>query len=272
MVCEVWSDGGEEGEQNDLYSRDLRGWVSLLSYAVGHNDRPLRRLLVIILVRHLLSSTGHPPPSTTFQSKAIDEVANSRRLTIPWITGENSPNCTWAGRQTVSLNVAERNYSRGSFFSLFSFEQLVAVVLATTHSSYFPLVVWIFLFFSLFLFPRKRERKRVSFAMTCGQNWILLCLVIIFYLMLPYRRACVLFDIASKNGRGQTRVSLSAKNEIKKKKRKLRERSVWLYPPLSVHYLFGELCIRNLRPYRSRFCSIRFFACPNRRFFPHFFR
>lgn len=60
-----------------------------------HNDRPLRRLLFAVnLVRLVTLLTLLLLPRPTFQSKAIDEVANSRRLTIAWITGENSPNYT----------------------------------------------------------------------------------------------------------------------------------------------------------------------------------
>jgi len=91
----------------------------------------------------------------TFQSKAIDEVANSRRLTIPWITGENSPNCTLAGRQTVFLNVANKIIpaDRSSPFSLSSNSlqlclprRILPIFLSPSEFFYF-------------FFPRERERE-----------------------------------------------------------------------------------------------------------------
>lgn len=145
---QVWSGGGSRANRVISVREVYGGWASLLSYTVdvttsvrcddtsslSSSSATSFRWLVALLA--LL-------PRPTFQSKAIDEVANSRRRTILVDHGWKFAELYMSG-ETVSPECRQRNYSRGSALLPFLFRvmQVVAAALTTTmHSSHFPLIV-----------------------------------------------------------------------------------------------------------------------------------
>lgn len=161
----VWSLNGrrEEEENRVISTREVYGgWVSLLSYTVDVttsvrcDDSSSSSSSSATSFRWLVALLSLLLPRSTFQSKAIDEVANSRRRTILWITGENSPNYTRVERRRPWMSPTKLfPWIRSSPFSLSSNAARCSCACYDNVFFLFPSRRLVFLIF--FSFPPGRE-------------------------------------------------------------------------------------------------------------------
>lgn len=162
----VWSLNGRREEENRVIStrEAYGGWVSLLSYTVDVttsvrcDDSSSSSSSSATSSRWLVALLSLLLPRSTFQSKAIDEVANSRRRTILWITGENSLNYTWAERRCPWMSPTKLfPWIRSSLFSLSSNAARCSCCYDNV-LFLFPSRRLVFLIFSFFLLKKRNSK------------------------------------------------------------------------------------------------------------------